>query len=161
MKPEKKVHRPLSKKAKIIIIVLCVLVLLAGAGVLVYFLLLNKPEPEVVLTDAEYLAKVESWEKEGAPTVIWTFRDNQVGEITTNKINYYDTKWALEEEGTKLHILTGWLYELNDRFEFSLDRENNSFTVKNLTDETESVFVPLGTQEQKTEEPSEVEKTEE
>ncbi len=157
MKGEKKTHKHLKKKTKIIILVSVLVLVLAGIGVGLFFLLSNKPEPEPVLSDTEYLIKIESWEKTGAPTVIWTFRDDRVGELTTNKTNYYTTKWALEEDGAKLHILTNWLYELDDTFEFSLDRENNTFTVKNLADETESVFVPLGTS---VEEPVETEKTE-
>ena len=162
-KKEKK-HRKLSKKARLVIIIGSIVGGLAIIGVLLYFLVFRKVEPVVVLSDRDILVS-HAWEKKDTSTVIWTFRADGTGELTTNKSNYYDTKWRLEQEDDKqiLKIDTAWLYELNDSFEFVLDRENDSFSVKNLAEETESVFVPLGTAEQKAAEQSdaELEKTEE
>lgn len=163
MEPEKKLFK--DKKTKLTLIIIAAVVsALIIAGVCVYFFVLKKPEPEVVLTDAQYVIKTGSWEKQDSPTVIWTFRADGTGEVTTNKSNYYNTTWELteDESAQTLSITTDWLYELNDSFEFALDRETNSFTVKNKSDETESVFVPLGTQADKgTKDAGELEKTEE
>jgi hypothetical protein len=112
------------------------------------FVVFKKPEePEVVVTDVTYLS-ANAWEKQDAPTVIWTFREDGTGEITTNKSNYYSMEWSLDGESERtLKIVTAWLYELEDSFSFELNREENYFIVKNLSDETESIFVPLGTAE--------------
>lgn len=163
---KEKKHKKLGKKARLAIIIGSVVVGLAVVGALLYFLVFRKEEPVVVLTDRDILV-AHAWEKQDAPTVIWTFHADGTGEITTNKSNYYDMKWYFEQDGEDrtLKIDTAWLYELNDSFNFTLDRENSSFTVKNLADEGESVFVPLGTAEQKAaeqpeEQPAELEKTE-
>ncbi|MBR3131165.1 hypothetical protein IKG31_01165 [Candidatus Saccharibacteria bacterium] len=173
----------LSKGAKIAIIISSIVVVLLGVAAFLLLVVFKKTEPEIVLTDRDILTSI-SWEKKDAPTVIWTFRPDGSGEITTNKANYYDIKWALndgEDEAkgedhedaeesvvTTLDITTAWLYELKDSFTFKLDRESNSFTVKNLADETESTFVPLGTAEkaaseqtEESKEPDELEKTKE
>jgi len=163
---KEKKHKKLGKKARMAIIIGSVVVGLAVVGALLYFLVFRKEEPVAVLTDRDILV-AHAWEKQDAPTVIWTFHADGTGEITTNKSNYYDMKWYFEQDGEDrtLKIDTAWLYELNDSFSFTLDRENSSFTVKNLADEGESVFVPLGTAEQKAaeqpeEQPAELEKTE-
>lgn len=162
-----KAKKHLSKKAKLAIIISSIVLGVAAAATALILFVFKTPKPEVVLTDRDILIS-HAWEKEGAPTVIWTFRADGTGELTTNKSNYYDMKWSFEQEGEQqvLKIDTAWLYELNDSFVFSLDRENNSFSVKNLSDETESVFVALGTAEQRAAEQSEgessgLEKTEE
>ena len=100
-KPEKKARKPLSKKTKLILIISSVVVGLGGLVALLVLVVFKKTEPVVVLTDTEYLIQTESWEKQGAPTVIWTFHDDQKGELTTNKSNYYDMKWAIEQENDK------------------------------------------------------------
>lgn len=161
---EEKPKKHLSKNARIAIIVSSILLTLIGIAALLYFVVFKKEEPVIVLTDRDILVS-RSWEKQGAPTVIWTFHADGTGELTTNKTNYYDTKWTLsDEEPAKLEITTAWLYELKDSFTFALDREANTFTVKNLSDDTESVFVPLGTAEtaaeEAQEEPATLEKSE-
>jgi flagellar basal body-associated protein FliL len=165
--PEEEEDKPkkhLSKKAKIAIIVSSIVVVLLGIAALLVFVVFKKEEPVVILTDRDILVS-KSWEKQDAPTVIWTFRADGTGELTTNKTNYYDTKWTLsDDEPATLEITTAWLYELKDSFTFTLDREANTFTVKKLSDDTESVFVPLGTAEtaakEALEEPAELEKSE-
>ena len=161
---EEKPKKRLSKKARIAIIISSIVIALLGIAALLIFVVFKKEEPIIVLTDRDILVS-RSWEKQDAPTVIWTFRADGTGELTTNKTNYYDTEWTLsDEEPVKLEITTAWLYELKDSFTFSLDREANTFTVKNLTDGTESIFVPLGTAETAAggspEEPAELEKSE-
>ena len=161
---DEKAEKRLSKKARIAIIISSVIVALLGIAATLFFVVFKKEEPEVILTDRDILVSI-SWEKQDAPTVIWTFHKDGTGELTTNKSNYYDTEWTLnDEEPATLKITTKWLYELNDSFTFTLDHEARTFTVKNLADDTESVFVPLGTAEtsaqDQTEEPAELEKTE-
>ncbi|MBQ3464506.1 hypothetical protein IJH27_01580 [Candidatus Saccharibacteria bacterium] len=141
MEPEKSLVKKKSKKPLVISLVIVGVLLMAGA---IYGLFFLDLAPKIVLSDAEFLVDVRSWEKDGAPTVIWTFNDLESGEITTNKTNYYKTKWGLENE--KLSFKTEWLYEISDEFEFLLNREEKYFTVKNLADGGESKFVPLGTQ---------------
>ncbi|MBQ3293699.1 hypothetical protein IJG96_01010 [Candidatus Saccharibacteria bacterium] len=155
-KPKK--HLP--KKAKLALIISAAVLAAAGIVVALFLFVFKHEEPEIVLTDRDYLI-AHAWEKQGAPTVIWTFRTDGSGEITTNKQNYYSMKWSLEQD-TLLSIKTDWLYELNNSFDFAYDKDSDSFTVKNKDDETESVFVPLGTSETQPEEPTkELEKTEE
>ena len=160
-KPPKK-PKSLDKKPKkpliIVLISFFSLALIAG-GVFCYFKFLRK-SPEILKNDVEFLTEVDAWEKTGAPTVIWSFKPDGTGELTTNKENYYPLKWYLSNG--KLEIDTSWLYELSDAFEISLDRtsETPSFTVKNLADETVSTFVPLGSKGEEASgetDPSEVE----
>ena len=146
-KLEKKLKKKKSKKP--VIISLIVIAVLAAGGLVYYFFFFKKP-PEIFLSDSDYLIKTQSWEKVDAPTVIWVFNENGKGELTTNKSNYYNTIWSLKDG--ELKISTDWLYELSDSFSITIDRENNSFTVRNLSDETESTFVPLGTQAEPSEE---------
>lgn len=162
-KPKK--HLP--KKAKLALIISGAVLAAAAIVVVLILFVFKKDEPVIVKTDQDILT-AHAWEKDGAPTVIWTFHTDGSGEITTNKSNYYNMKWSLEQgEGESatqtLKITTNWLYDLDDSFIFSLNRDEDTFTVKNLTDNTESVFLPLGTTEQKTVElePEELEKTEE
>ena len=159
--PEKKEPKKLSKRAKLIIIISSIIIGVAAVGALLYYFIFSKKEPEVILSDRDILVS-HAWEKQDAPTVIWTFYADGTGELTTNKSNYYNIKWQLlQEDKSLLNIDTEWLYELNDSFEFVLNRENNSFVVKNLADEKESVFVPLGTAEQQSKNQSdELEKSE-
>ena len=144
--PDKVVAKK-SKKPLIIAIIVIFSVALIGGGIFCYFKFLKK-SPEIVKNDVEFLTEIDGWEKVDAPTVIWSFKPDGTGELTTNKENYYQTKWYLSNG--KLEIDTSWLYELSDAFEITLDRESEtpSFTVKNLADETVSTFVPLGASQQ-------------
>ena len=170
IKPKKEKDDDDEKKPKdkrlIIAIIVAAASLLVAVGVVLYFLVFRNTEPVMVFTDVESLVKVGAWEKQDAPTVIWDFHEDGTGQLTTNKINYYDMKWEMEQDEEKqvLKITTSWLYELNDSFLFSFDQANNTFTAVNLADEGESVFVPLGTQAEKhleAEKAAEVEKPQE
>ena len=133
------------KTKKTLLIISIVIAVLAAGAAAFYFLYWQKREPVVVLTDAQILVETKSWEKQDAPTVIWTFNADGTGELTTNKSNYYDFTWTLEDgEPSLLKIQTAWLLELSDTFEFTLNREDSSFTVLNRTDNLESTFVKLG-----------------
>lgn len=132
------------KSKKPLIISLVVLFLLALSGGLFYYFKFLKPAPAPEKSVAELLVEVESWEKLDAPSVIWVFRSDGNGELTTNKENYYKTSWSLSPDSS-LKITTSWLYSLEDSFSFTLDRTAPSFTVVNDKDGTVSTFVPLGT----------------
>lgn len=152
---EKSLSKKKSKKPLIISLIVAGILVAAGA---VYYFVLRDTTPKIVLSDTEFLVSVESWEKVDAPTVIWVFKGDGKGELTTNKSNYYETSWSLSGANPEvLKISTAWLYELNDSFEFLLNRDEKSFTVKNLADETESTFVPLGTQAENTEDSTKTE----
>ena len=165
-KKTEKTKKKLSKKAKIIIALISAIVVISAIAAILIFVVFKKEEPVIELTDRDILSSI-SWEKEGSPTVIWTFDTDGTGEITTNKSNYYGIKWTLEEgDTTTLNITTDWLYDLNDSFTFTLNRETTTFHVVNLVDGTESTFVQLGTAEkaaaEKSDQPeaTELEKTE-
>ena len=153
-KPEKVVAKK-SKKPLIISLIVIFVLLLVAAGVFCYFKFFKTP-PGIVKNDVEFLTEIDAWEKVNASTVIWSFKTDGTGELTTNKENYYPFKWYLSNG--KLEIDTTWLYQLSDAFEITLDRDSETptFVVKNLADETVSTFVPLGTSET-----AQVEKTEE
>ncbi|MBR3204184.1 hypothetical protein IKF81_00680 [Candidatus Saccharibacteria bacterium] len=139
--PEQSEEKKKSKKPLIISLIIIALVLAAGGAS--YYFFFRKKSPLILSSESEYLIETKSWEKVDAPSVIWTFNEQGKGEITTNKSNYYEMEWELSDKTLKID--TNWLYELNDSFDFFLNREEKSFTVINRSDNTVSTFVPLGT----------------
>ena len=130
---------PAGKKLKriIIISVAVFLVLILGGTGLYFYLHRDTSAP---LSDADFLVSVGTWEKSGASKVKWIFKEDGKGSLTTNDaLNFYDFTWTLEN-GT-LKIVTDWLYILEDEFSFTLNREEESFTVIAKEDEKESVFI--------------------
>ncbi|MBQ1528398.1 hypothetical protein IIZ77_01980, partial [Candidatus Saccharibacteria bacterium] len=83
-KPKK--HLP--KKAKLALIISGAVLAAAAIVVVLILFVFKKDEPVIVKTDQDILT-AHAWEKDGAPTVIWTFHTDGSGEITTNK---YDAK---------------------------------------------------------------------
>ena len=144
----KKSHKRKNNKP---LIVATILVLTFGiAGTLYLYVYRGKATPEEVKkTDTELLV-AHSWEKDGAPSVIWTFHEDGTGEITTNKSNYYDMTWSFSSSTNNylvldsLTIKTAWLYDLEDRFTYEFIDDN--LKVVDSSDDTESLFLPLGTQ---------------
>ena len=133
-----KVKKPKNKK-KIALIVSGIILLLGLIGGAIWYFLLRDTTPP--LSDAEFLVKYGTWEKSGAPKVKWIFKGDGKGTLTTNNmINDYEFTWTLE--GGILKISTAWLYDLEDEFAFSLNREEESFTVIAKADAKESTFVP-------------------
>lgn len=127
------------KLKKIIIISVSIFLFLILGGTGLYFYL-NREKPSTPLSDADFLVSVGTWEKSGASKVKWIFKENGKGSLTTNDaLNFYDFTWTLDN-GT-LKISTDWLYTLEDEFSFTLNREENSFTVVAKEDEKESVFI--------------------
>ena len=63
------------------------------------------------------------------PSVIWKFTEVGKGTLTTNgHTNDYDFIWAIEDG--KLKIETKWLYELEDEYEYELDKDAGSLILK-------------------------------
>ena len=63
------------------------------------------------------------------PSVIWRFTEAGKGTLTTNgHANDYDFIWAIEDG--KLKIETKWLYELENEYEYELDKDTGSLILK-------------------------------
>lgn len=122
------------KKWGIAIFVCGLLTLVAGITFLLVDLLKG---PDV--HDAEFLVEIGAWEREGEPTVIWSFTEIGKGTLTTNfHINDYEFIWRID--GDKLKIETDWLYTLNDEYTYTLDQSEKTLT---LTSELGDIdFVP-------------------
>ncbi len=136
---EKSLNPEGKKLKRIIIISISVFLFLILGGTGLYFYL-HRENPVAPLSDAEFLVSVGTWEKSGAAKVKWIFKEDGKGSLTTNDaLDFYDFTWTLEN-GT-LKIATDWLYTLEDEFSFTLNREEESFTVVAKEDEKESVFI--------------------
>lgn len=104
------------------------------------FMLINLMAKPVV-RDAEYLVQVGKWAREDALGVIWNFTEIGKGTLTTNNhINDYDFIWALD--GDTLKIETDWLYDLNNEFIYTLNKDTGKLTLNE-----DMTFVPLITDE--------------
>lgn len=122
---EKKPRREKNKKlrAGIVVFVIGMATLVAGTVVMLINLL-SVPG----IRDAEFLVQVGSFARQDAPGVIWNFTEIGKGTLTTNNHeNDYDFIWAIE--GEKLKIETDWLYELNNEFDYKIDKEKNTLTL--------------------------------
>ena len=68
-------------------------------------------------------------EGEGCGHVVWKFTEIGKGKLTTNAhTNDYDFKWAIEDG--KLIMQTEWLYELDDKYDYTLNQEDGILTLK-------------------------------
>lgn len=134
-------------KKWLLILVAAILFLIGVVAGVAYFFWTHPENPEGEAAPepvaSEFLTTTASWEKLDSPSVIWSFKADGTGELTTNRSNYYQFSWSLSEG--QLKIKTAWLYELDDSFEFSFDEQAQTFTVRNLNTESVSTFVPLGT----------------
>lgn len=133
-KPEKKSKK---KLISIIVLVIGLLFLVVGVAFLMTRLLKG---PEV--QDGEYLVSAENWTlSDGAnceneedatncvSSVIWNFAEIGKGTLTTNNhLNDYDFTWAIQDG--KLLIETDWLYQLDNEYEYELDKSNGVLTLK-------------------------------
>ena len=135
-KKSKHPKKPLTKKRKISIaaLVVGIVVLLGGIGFLAYRIF-----SDTSASDAEYLVKIGTWQREDAPDVIWQFTDIGHGTLTTNDhVNDYDFAWALEDDQIKID--TDWLITKNDEYTYHIDQSQNQLTIEGA-DET-LTFVP-------------------
>ena len=126
----------MKKKISIVIFVLGLLMLAAGATMLA--LKMTKTPP---VSDGEYLTQFDEWvlidcesEEEECWRVIWEFTEIGKGVLTTNNgVNKYNFVWAID--GDKLTVMTDWLYELHNEYTYKIDRENKSLTLIDDTGE--------------------------
>ena len=132
-------------KKKIIIIIISILA--AAAVVLGGIFLIPKlfpGNPYASMTDGEFLSAIGKWNKQGVPSLVWAFKNDGTGTITTNgDIDTYDMSWQIE--GDKLTIKTKYLYDMTDEFTLSTDREEKTFTV--VAPDKTTTFVPFAEEE--------------
>ena len=122
------------KRISIILLIVGLIALVAGAIFLIIRLNI-KPG----LADGEYLVSVGKWTEDNEASVVWEFTELGKGTLTTNDhINDYDFTWAIDED--KLQIQTEWLYTMDNTYEYSIDQNSNTLTLKD-GDETIK-FVP-------------------
>lgn len=123
-KPKKERKGPaVNFKFGIISLVIGALALVAG----IVFLVINLVM-EPATRDADFIVSTGSWQREDAPSVIWTFTEIGKGKLTTNNhVNDYDFIWAIDKD--ELKIETAWLYELNNSYTYKLDQEEKLLTL--------------------------------
>ena len=117
----------LRKKSKwpLVALVVGILALIAGA----VFLIIRLTSGPAV-TDGEFLSQAGEWVEEDNTMVIWDFVEPGHGRLTTDgHLNNYNFSWSLENG--KLKIETEWLYNLNDEFDYKIDRGAKILTITN------------------------------
>ena len=127
------------KTASIVVMVIGLLLLVAGA---VFLIMKLTAGPKV--SDGEYLVSAGDWtmddsgcKEEMCDRVIWKFTEIGKGTLTTNKHeNDYNFDWILKDK--KIKIRTEWLYEMDDEYDYTLNREDGILTLKK--DDTEYRF---------------------
>ncbi len=126
-----------SKNKTVSLGVLIIGLIMLVVGVVFLILELKKAS---LLADGDFLVSAGEWrlvesadcdaESECDDAVIWTFSEIGKGTLTTNgHKNDYDFIWAIRDG--KLLIETDWLYKLNNEYEYALDQETRTLTVKN------------------------------
>ena len=127
----------MNKKRVSIIALIIGLITLVGGVVFLIIRLTAGPS----VADAEYLVSVGKWTENDAPSVEWNFTEIGKGTLTTNNhTNDYNFIWAIEDG--KLKIETEWLYALDNEYEYTLDQNAKTLTLKDSNEEIK--FVPLG-----------------
>lgn len=139
-KPEKK-----SKKKLAAIVIMIVGLLTLAAGIIFSILKLNATP---AIQDGEFLISAKEWvlndnancnsdddqETNCTPSVIWKFTEIGKGTLTTNNhINDYDFSWAIKDK--KLQIETAWLYDLENEYDYELNQNDKTLTLKNGEEE--------------------------
>lgn len=128
-------------KKKLIVIFSAIFAFLAVTfGAFFITRLIMEKESAEKISDADFLVSKHVWKKVGTENVIWTFESDGSCKISTNGTETFDCDWNFSDE--KLHIKTAWLYELDDTFEFSLDKDAGTFKVVGSADGKESTFAP-------------------
>ena len=130
-KKEEKVEKVKKRKLPIVIFIVGLAVLVAGAVFLATKLIARSSA-----SDAERLVEIGTFVKEGESAVVWQFTEIGKGTLTTNNhTNDYDFIWAIENG--KLKIETAWLYDLNDEYEYKISGD------KLVLDDGKTVFLPI------------------
>ncbi len=123
-----------NKAVSLGVLIIGLIMLVVGA----VFLILELKKASL-LADGDFLVSAGEWrlvegadcdaESECDDAVIWTFSEIGKGTLTTNgHKNDYDFIWAIRDG--KLLIETDWLYKLNNEYEYALDQETRTLTVK-------------------------------
>lgn len=121
---EKSKKKPAKKKKwPIAVFALGMIALAAGVAVLVVRLTGQSP-----VADTEYLVTAGEWVRDDQPTVVWAFENEGKGTLTTDGgQNHYNFAWALNSG--KMSIKTSWLYDLNDEFQYEIDKNAGTLTI--------------------------------
>lgn len=124
-------------KGPIIVFIIGLVMLIAG---LAFFIFKIASGPS--MADAEFLVSAGKWVREDTSNVVWDFTEVGKGTLTTdNYANSYDFIWALD--GDKIKIETSWLYNLGNEFEYELNQNSKTFTIKSADKATKITFKPL------------------
>ena len=126
----------MSKVVKRLLIGLGVIIGLAALVVGGFFgaRFIDTLNPYSHMNTQEYLASVGTWKREDADLVIWKFNKDGTGQITVNGgEKYYDTTWYIDAD--HLIVNTVWLYEKNDSYPLTIDKEKTTFTIDEGTEE--------------------------
>ncbi|MBR2855606.1 hypothetical protein IKE99_01540 [Candidatus Saccharibacteria bacterium] len=122
----------MDKKQKIISISILIAGMIALVVGVVFLVMKLNETPEI--SDGRYLVDAGEWmmeyecEGEDCGRVIWKFTELGKGTLTTNKHeNDYDFKWSLRDD--KLDVRTNWLYELDNNYDYRLNRDEKSLTI--------------------------------
>lgn len=137
-----------AKRKKLIsigVLVVGLITLVVGA----VFLVLNLTKGEVV-ADGDYLVSAGEWvlggetncpqneENNCSPDVVWKFTEIGKGVLTTDGHQHdYDFIWAIEDG--KLLIETAWLYDLENAYEYELDKDSGKLKLADENGEYEFV----------------------
>lgn len=82
-------------------------------------------------SDEDYLVSKGTWTLEDSERVVWEFKEDGKGTLTTNDhTNDYDFTWSLQSG--KITVLTDWLYQMSNEYEYELDQGADVLT---LTDD--------------------------
>ncbi len=120
------------KSISIAVLVIGIATLIVGAVLLILNLISDKT------ADAEFLIEKKVWTLESSDSVVWNFTEAGKGTLTTNNhTNDYDFAWAIEDG--KLKITTSWLYDMNNEYEYSLDKGSSTLTLKDGEEEVRFV----------------------
>lgn len=110
MKKDKK------KIVSISILVVGLVMLVVGVAFLIVGLVRQNSE-----SDSEYLVEKGAWTLEDSERVVWEFKEDGKGTLTTNDhTNDYDFTWSLEDG--KMTVRTEWLYQMDNEYEYELDQ---------------------------------------
>lgn len=132
MKEKKSKNEKRQKIVSIVIFAIGMIVLMASGVFLTLNLISDKT------ADAEFLVAKENWMLENEGSVVWDFTEVGKGTLTTNNhTNDYDFTWIIEDE--KLKIKTDWLYEINNEYEYHLDKKAGILTL--MDGENEIKFI--------------------
>ena len=152
----------MNKKRVSIIAMIVGLITLVGGVVFLIIRLTAGPG----MADGDFLVSVGEWKMQGGEclqakcsenakclgadgnpvvvcdgdSVVWKFTEIGKGTLTTNNhVNDYNFMWAIEDG--KLKIETEWLYTLEDEYDYTLDQNAKTLTLKSGNEEVK--FVPL------------------